>query len=322
MKDLPVPVLIGRDWPGFDRLLSAVQPVSTRGSRRRKRPARETRQRPALLASDSGRDGESPQHDSILFLDLYQQVTGGGSFAKEQHEDDHLKHCWTQVRIVEGKETQPGTHPLPHFIVRNGLLYCVAQRRGEEKVLLVVPRTKTETVLELAHSHPLAGHLEAANTIQRVRDRFHWPGLEAEVKHFCQSCPTCQKTSPRMSPPSPLIPLPIIEVPFERIGMNLVGPLPKSARGHEHILVIIDYATRYLEAVPLRKATARELFLLCSRVGIPTEILTDQGTPFMSRLMADLCTLLKVKQPRTSVYHPQTDGLVERFNQTLKQMLR
>ncbi len=136
------------------------------------------------------------------------------------------------------------------------------------------------------------------------------PGMEAEVKRFCQACPTCQRTSPRKPPLSPLIPLPIIEVPFERIGMDLVGPLPKSARGHEHILVIVDYATRYPEAVPLRKATAksiaRELFLLCSRVGIPAEILTDQGTPFMSRLMADLCTLLKVKQLRTSVYHPQT----------------
>ncbi len=80
------------------------------------------------------------------------------------------------------------------------------------------------------------------------------------------------------------------------------------------------------EALPLRKATskaiAQELFLLCSRVGIPKEILTDQGTPFMSRTMADLCRLLQVKQLRTTVYHPQTDGLVERFNQTLKQMLR
>ncbi len=108
--------------------------------------------------------------------------------------------------------------------------------------------------------------------------------------------------------------------------MDLVGPLPKSARGHEHILVIVDYATRYPEAVPLRKATAKniahELFLFFSRVGIPAEILTDQGTPFMSRLMADLCRLLRVKQLRTTVYHPQTDGLVERFNQTLKQMLR
>ncbi len=70
------------------------------------------------------------------------------------------------------------------------------------------------------------------------------------------------------------------------------------------------------------KAIAQELFLLSSRVGIPAEILTDQGTPFMSRLMADLCQLLRVKQLRTTVYHPQADGLVERFNQMLKQMLR
>ncbi len=199
-------------------------------------------------------------------------------------------------------------------------------RRGEEKRLLVVPRSKTEMDIQLGHAHPLAGHLGAANTTQRIRDRFHWPGLEAEVKSFCQACPICQKTSPKPPPPTPLIPLPIIEVPFERIGMDLVGPLPKSARGHEHILVIVDYATRYPEAIPLRKATAKniahELFMLCSRVGIPAEILTNQGTPFMSRLMADLCRLLRVKQLRTTVYHPQTDGLVEQFNQTLKQMLR
>lgn len=155
---------------------------------------------PHFTGLDSGRDGESPQHNSNLFLDLYQQVTRGGSFAKEQREDDRLKHCWAQVHVVEGKETQPGPHPLPYFIVRNGLLYCVAQRRGEDKVLLVVPRTKTEMVLELAHSHPLASYLGVANTVQRVRDRFYWPGLEAKVKRFCRPCPTCQKTSPRTPP--------------------------------------------------------------------------------------------------------------------------
>lgn len=107
----------------------------------------------------------------------------------------------------------------------------------------MVPKTKTATVIELAHSHPMAGHLGAANTIKRICDSFHWPGLEAEVKRFCQSCPTYQRTSPAWPPPSPLIPLSIIEDPFESIGMDLVGPLPKSARGHEHILVIVDYAT-------------------------------------------------------------------------------
>ena len=77
---------------------------------------------------------------------------------------------------------------------------------------------------------------------------------------------------------SPLIPLPIIDIPFKRFGMNIVGPLPKSSRGHKYILVILDYATRYPEAIPLRtmtgKTVARELFLLFSRVGIAEEILS------------------------------------------------
>ncbi|KAL6479157.1 hypothetical protein MHYP_G00125900 [Metynnis hypsauchen] len=88
---------------------------------------------------------------------------------------------------------------------------------------------------------------------------------------------------------------------------------------------MVDYATRYLEAVPLRKATSKaisqELFLLCSRVRIPKDIITNQGTPSISRLVANLCKLLRIKHLPTSIYHPQTDGLVERFNQTLKCML-
>ncbi|KAG6939886.1 hypothetical protein G0U57_020768, partial [Chelydra serpentina] len=108
--------------------------------------------------------------------------------------------------------------------------------------------------------------------------------------------------------------------------MDLVGPLEKSAWGHQYILVVLDYATRYPEAVPLRnamsKTIAKELVQIFSRVGIPKEILTDQGTPFVAKLMKDLCALLHIRSLRTSVYHPQTDGLVERFNRTLKSMLR
>ncbi len=88
----------------------------------------------------------------------------------------------------------------------------------------------------------------------------------------------------------------------------------------------VDYVTRYPEAVPLRsisvKSVAEALFRLISRVGIPKEILTDQGTAFMSRTLKELYELLGIKSIRTSVYHPQTDGLVERFNRTLKTMVR
>lgn len=108
--------------------------------------------------------------------------------------------------------------------------------------------------------------------------------------------------------------------------MDLIGQLPRSAKGFQHILVVVDYATRYPEAIPLRsantKSIARELLQMFSRVGLPREILTDQDTVFMSKVMKDLCKLLQIKQLHTSVYHPQADGLVERFNRTLKSMLR
>ena len=108
--------------------------------------------------------------------------------------------------------------------------------------------------------------------------------------------------------------------------MDIVGPLPKTARGHRYILVICDYATRYPEAMPLKRftapAVAEQLMELFSRHGVPKEILTDQGTNFMSQLLQELYKMLGVKPVRTTPYHPQTDGLVERFNQTLKQMLR
>ena len=111
--------------------------------------------------------------------------------------------------------------------------------------------------------------------------------------------------------------------PFSRIAMDIVGPLPKSSKEHKYILVICDYATRYPEAVPLwtcdAEAVAEELVKLFSRVGIPKEILTDQGT---SQLLAELYRLLNIHSIWTTPYHPQTDGLVDHFNQTLKAMLQ
>jgi transposase InsO family protein len=123
-----------------------------------------------------------------------------------------------------------------------------------------------------------------------------------------------------------MIPLPVVGEPFARIAMDIVGPLPRSRAGNHYVLVICDYATRYSEAVPLRSIdaehVAEELVKLFSRVGIPKEILTDQGTNFTYQLLAKVYRLLHIHALRTSPYHPQTDGLVERFNQILKSMLR
>lgn len=110
------------------------------------------------------------------------------------------------------------------------------------------------------------------------------------------------------------------------MGIDIVGPLPSAQGGFTHILVMIDYATRYPEAVPLRnthtRTLAKKMLRIFSGVGFPSKVITDQGTNFMNQVMQDLWAMLRVWPLRTSVYHPQTNGLVERFNQTLKMMLR
>ena len=184
----------------------------------------------------------------------------------------------------------------------------------------------SKTVLELGHEIPLAGHLGVDKTRQRILRRFYWPTVFRDVAEFCECCEKCQRTTKRKIPPAPLIPLPIISEPFKKIAMDIVGPLPRSRAGNIYILVICDYATRYLEAIPLRSIDAahiaEELIKVFARVGVPEEILTDQGSNFTSHLLSELYRLLHIHSIRTSPYHPQTDGLVERFNQTLKGMLR
>lgn len=80
--------------------------------------------------------------------------------------------------------------------------------------------------------------------------------MDVKARAFCRLCPQCQCTEPWKPPPAPLNSLPIFSIPYERIGMDQARPLPKSAQGHEYILVILDYVTRYPEVVPLRKATS------------------------------------------------------------------
>ena len=191
---------------------------------------------------------------------------------------------------------------------------------------LVLPQQCRKTVLHLAHTIPLAGHMGRDKTTRRILQRFYWPTVYKDTADYCRSCAECQKSRDQRMRRAPLVPLPIIKEPFERIAMDIVGPLPRSRSGNRFILVICDYATRYPEAVPLRtidaENIAEELIKFFSRVGIPKEILTDQGSNFVSQLLTEIYRLLHIHPIRTTPYHPQTDGLVERFNKTLKSLLR
>lgn len=191
---------------------------------------------------------------------------------------------------------------------------------------IVLPVPYREQVLRTAHLAPMAGHFGVSRTSAAIKRRFFWPGMSQDIRDMCRRCQVCQKTTPKYSPKAPLMPLPIIRTPFTRIAMDLIGPLPATSEGHRYILTICDYGTRYPEAVPLKSITSRDiaqqLILLFARFGAPEEILTDRGQNFTSVFMTELFQLMDIKPIKTSAYHPQTDGMVERFNGTLKTGIR
>ncbi|XP_069089507.1 uncharacterized protein [Pleurodeles waltl] len=242
------------------------------------------------------------------------------SFRMSQHEDPSLVNAWKNAKTASTGEVGP------YFLIYKDLLYRVITNANGEKRQLVVPEPYRTQVLFLAHNQPGGGHCGREKTEEYLLRRFYWPGVYAHIRRYCAQCPKCQLVEPGAIRKAPLRPLPIIDTPFKRVGMDLVGPLLPSSKGHTHILVLVDYASRYPEAIPLTSTTtktvAQTMITFFARVGFPEALLTDQGTQFVSGLMKQICKSLGVLQRKTSVYHPQTDGLVERYNRTIKTLLR
>ena len=216
------------------------------------------------------------------------------------------------------------------FFYHGGLIYRKWSPKNRDALSwdqLVLPQQCRQLVLNIAHDLPTAGHLGTNKTRGRILKCYYWPGVFRQVADYCKTCEVCQKSQRRRHlRQAEMISMPLIDVPFQRIAMDVVGPLPRSRSGNKYILTICDYSTRYPEAIALpsieASRIAKELVSLFSRVGIPEEILTDQGSNFMSALLQEVYQLLGVSRIRTTPYHPQTDGLVERFNGTLKAMMK
>ncbi len=143
---------------------------------------------------------------------------------------------------------------------------------------VVVPEAYRSDILYLAHDHCLSGHLGIRKTLDRVLRHFFWPGVRSDVAQYCRSCHVCQIIGkPNQSiPVAPLHPIPAIGEPFEQILIDCVGPLPRTKSGNQYLLTIMCAATRFPEAVPLRKVTApaisRALVRFFTVFGLPRVI--------------------------------------------------
>ena len=203
----------------------------------------------------------------------------------EQKADLELKQAW---------EAAEAGHP--DYVVENGLLYkWKGTGESVKHKCLVVPKKKRAKLLALAHGSPLAAHLGRRKTLNKLARRFHWPGMSVDVRQLLQQCVECQKGNRLKQGKAPMV---IITTPFERVAIDIVGPLPMTAREKRFILTIMDMATRYPEAKALRRvdthAILKPLINFFSRFEFPAEILSDRGSNFTSKLMKEVTKRLKI----------------------------
>jgi transposase InsO family protein len=213
------------------------------------------------------------------------------------------------------------------------LYYLPARpRRGAFSLTPVLPRLVIpqgefrSELLQLFHNSPFGGHFGIKRTYRKIAARYYWPSLLADVEHHVKACMICQREKARRQEvqiPGGLIDPPTR--PFELFSMDFIGPLTKS-EDFKYVLVIIDHYSHWAIGVPMQAITvantARALVeeVFC-KFGVPSRILSDNGAQFRNELMKQLHSQLRIKQLFTTTYHPQSNGMVERLNGTLKTLL-
>ena len=191
-----------------------------------------------------------------------------------------------------------------------------------------MPKVYQSEILKLAHESPMSGHLGINKTYNKITKHFYWPQIWHCVAEFCKTCHICQMVGKpnQKIPVAPLKPIPAFEEPFSKVIIDCVGLLPKTKSRNQYLLTIMCASTRFPEAIPLTNITApkisKALVNFFTLVGLPKEIQSDQGSNFMSGLFQQVVFQLGAKQIKSSAYHPESQGALERFHSTLKNMIR
>lgn len=206
-----------------------------------------------------------------------------------------------------------------HYLIQSHQLFRRNIKNPIEP-LRVIKTTELESVLHNLHENILSGHFGIEATYNRARSRYYWPNLYKTIAKYIKSCDTCQRQGAPVQHEE-MHPIPIGK-PFDRVGIDIIGPLTVTTSGNRYIVVATEYLTKWPEAKAIKdtKAITIAKFIyeeIICRHGCPEVLLSDQGTPFCNELVDSLCQLMQIKHRLSSAYHPQTNGLTERFNKTL-----
>jgi len=245
-------------------------------------------------------------------LGLSDSVCGTDELMAEQHSNASLADCWQQMKANKGD-----------FVISRGVLYHKDKVEGQPICQLCVPERKCVQILKLAHDSVFGER----KTRDRVRLSFYWPRMRQDIQDYVRSCMQCQLRSRQVKTDHvPIMPITRAELPFQVMNMDCIGPLdPPSAQGHRYCLCVVDSCTRWPTVYALKtlsaKAVCDSLIDLFSHIGITQVLISDCGTNFTSKLMQEMLSRLGCSPRFNTPGHLEASGLMERFNQTCKNML-
>eukprot|EP01088_Endostelium_zonatum_P003707 TRINITY_DN1489_c0_g2_i2.p2 TRINITY_DN1489_c0_g2~~TRINITY_DN1489_c0_g2_i2.p2 ORF type:complete len:697 (-),score=184.40 TRINITY_DN1489_c0_g2_i2:4878-6656(-) len=208
-------------------------------------------------------------------------------------------------------------------LIDEGKLYKIDYKLREQKQLLWIPESKIDSVIEEFHGSLLCGHCGFERTLAKISERYFFPLMYSKVKYYVQTCIECQRKKSYFKKEFGILnPLKHPSYPFERMSMDIVGPLAETKNGNKYILTFMDYFSRWPEAIAMKEVTTENVAqvyldkIIC-RYGCPRILLTDRGSQFTSKLFDQVNKLLKTKHRTTTAYHPQTNGVIEKFHESL-----
>ena len=221
-----------------------------------------------------------------------------------------------------------------HEFVRDadGVLYCVdvprlrsrIQKRLQLKVVL--PESQRKHVITSVHEGPLNGHPGIVRTFDKLVHYVWWPGMLSDIVAYVTACAGCQQAKGQQKK-VPSQPVQLAKRPWGQLGIDVVGPLPATDSQNVYIVTVMDHFTRYAEAWAVEEVNAASIAdefikrIVC-RYGLPEVLISDRGSVFVSELARSVYAALRITRHRTTAWHPQSNGVIERFHKTLKTMLK
>ena len=250
------------------------------------------------------------------------------TFADEQSKDSVVRELREFLRSGKLPEDTVRARKMvlqrSQFALVNGVVYYVEPKTSRKRA--VVPCHLQSRILQEVHSGNYSGHFSGRRLYNSLLPIWWWEGMFTDAEKFSKACPECAVatgTGRRKKPP--LHPIPV-QRPFQILGIDVMD-LPVTERGNRHVVVIQDLFTKWPLVFPVPDQKASRIAKLIAEeviplFGVPESLLSDRGTNLLAHLVVDLCKMLGITKLNTTAHHPQCDGAVERFNRTLKTVLR